>query len=135
MQHRVRQVKVAIPAEEGFVAVARLAASTLANRDDVSYEHVQDVVVAVDELCSILVKAAAPGQVLEVTYELNSDKLDIRGEVLVAGGRGREDLVPWLVDRVLRAATDSYQLQLRGERVAFAMTKRFPAPRPRPGRP
>jgi serine/threonine-protein kinase RsbW len=62
-------VEVRIPADLSQLFVLRSIAATLALREDFDLDEVEDVKLAVDELCSVLVVRARLGELLTCQFE------------------------------------------------------------------
>lgn len=52
---RVDEVRLAVPAEAGYAQVARLTVTAVATRIGFSYDEIEDLRIAVGEICSLLV--------------------------------------------------------------------------------
>ena len=62
-------VEVRLPADLAQLFVLRSIAATLAFREDFDLDEVEDVKLAVDELCSALVVRARRGELLTCEFE------------------------------------------------------------------
>lgn len=52
---RVDEVRLAVPAQAGYAQVARLTVTAVATRIGFSYDEIEDLRIAVGEICSLLV--------------------------------------------------------------------------------
>ncbi len=72
------------PADPGYVAILRLAAAGIAARAGLTIDDVEDVRLAVDEACALLLPHAAPDSRLGARFELEegcvSVELSVRRE-------------------------------------------------------
>jgi len=75
-----------MPATPQLLRVARLTAAGLAGRLGFSFDEIEDVKIAVDELCFALVGSKGRVGTLTVTYRLADDQLEIIGEGSFDGG-------------------------------------------------
>jgi serine/threonine-protein kinase RsbW len=71
-------VELRIPSRAEWVALARLAAATVANRLSFSIEEIEDVKLAVAEACTAVIQHEHHGEFIQRTCEALSDSLRIR---------------------------------------------------------
>jgi len=71
-------VELRIPSRPEWVALARLAAATVANRLHFSIEEIEDVKLAVAEACTAVIQHERHGEFIELTCEARSDSLRVR---------------------------------------------------------
>jgi serine/threonine-protein kinase RsbW len=71
-------VELRIPSRPEWVALARLAAATVANRLRFSIEEIEDVKLAVAEACTAVIQHEGHGEFIDVTCEALADLLRIR---------------------------------------------------------
>lgn len=71
------QVTVRMPAEGAYLSVLRTATAGLAARLDFTLDEIEDLRIAVDEACAMLLKQALPGTTLECAFELDRDVMTI----------------------------------------------------------
>jgi serine/threonine-protein kinase RsbW len=71
-------VELRVPSRPEWVALARLAAATVANRLRFSIEEIEDVKLAVAEACTAVIQHEAHGEFIDVTCEALADLLRIR---------------------------------------------------------
>jgi serine/threonine-protein kinase RsbW len=71
-------VELRIPSRPEWVALARLAAATVANRLHFSIEEIEDVKLAVAEACTAVIQHEGHGEFIDLTCEALSDLLRIR---------------------------------------------------------
>lgn len=114
-------VRLIIPAHPRFLRLARLTAAGIAGELGFGLEGIEDLRVAVDEVCAILIEGAADGAELELVYRSSADGLVIEGSCSNPGAV--PDLHP--VARELLAMTaDDYSVYSAGEVVSFRLLKR-----------
>jgi serine/threonine-protein kinase RsbW len=70
-------VELRIPARAEWVALARLAGATVANRLRFSIEEIEDVKLAVTEACNAAIQHEGHGQFITVTCEALADSLRV----------------------------------------------------------
>jgi serine/threonine-protein kinase RsbW len=110
-------VRLAIPAQPEYVRLARLTAAGLASRLGFSYDEVEDLRIAVDELCSLLIgPPTATGQVV-LTFESGDSTLLVRGE---GSADGRNEFAE-LSEQILKALVDEYEVHPGQHTAQFRM--------------
>jgi len=72
-------IRLTIPAELRFLRIARLTAAGIAGDLGFGLQDVEDLRVAVDEMCAALIEDAAPGVEFEVSYRIGEGRLEIEG--------------------------------------------------------
>ena len=71
-------VELTIPASSAWIALVRTAATATAARLDYSVERIDDLSLAVDEACSLLVATARPGTQVTCRFTVAADRsLDV----------------------------------------------------------
>ncbi|HEY2474241.1 MAG TPA: ATP-binding protein [Candidatus Cybelea sp.] len=79
VEHEHRElVELRIPSRPEWVALARLAAATVANRLRFSIEEIEDVKLAVAEACTAVIQNEGHGEFIDLTCEALSGSLRIR---------------------------------------------------------
>ncbi len=69
-------VELSIPVQADLILLARLTAATVASRAGFDVEEVEDLRLAVDELCVSVVNGASTGR-LELTFISNADHVEV----------------------------------------------------------
>ena len=70
-------VELRIPADSAFLAVLRTATAGLAARLDFTLDDIEDLRIAVDEACAMVLPQARPGSDLRCTFDLQPDRLTV----------------------------------------------------------
>jgi serine/threonine-protein kinase RsbW len=70
-------VTLRLPAQGAYLAVLRTAAAGLASRLNFTLDDIEDLRIAVDEACAMLLPRGAEGASLECRFELMPGELDI----------------------------------------------------------
>ncbi len=98
-------VKVCMPAEGAYLSVLRTATAGLAARLDFTLDEIEDLRIAVDEACAMLLPQAIPGTNLECAFDLGAEEMTITVSVVAAAaqqaGQGHLRL-----DRAVRPGRD-----------------------------
>ncbi len=117
------QVRLTMPATPQLLRVARLTAAGLASRLGFSFDQIEDVKIAVDELCFALVGTKGREGTLTLVYWLRADRLVIEG----AGefdDEGARPTTSELSGRILSAVVDEHEVHDHDGKVWFRLTKR-----------
>jgi serine/threonine-protein kinase RsbW len=102
------RVRVCMPAEGAYLSVLRTATAGLAARLDFTLDEIEDLRIAVDEACAMLLSQAIPGTDLECDFELDTDAMTITVSVVAAQPRiPARDTFAWTVLSALAGDVDS----------------------------
>ena len=116
-------VTITLPAAGAYLSVLRTATAGLAARLDFTIDEIEDLRIAVDEACAMLLVQAVPGVDLTVTFELGEGSLTARISVLTVDGREpSQDTFAWTVLAAL--AGDVSATAEVDNRVTITLTKR-----------
>ena len=116
-------VQVKMPAESAYLSVLRTATAGLAARLDFTVDEIEDLRIAIDEACAMLLAQAIPGTDLECVFELGADEVMITVSVTSAQARiPAKDTFAWTVLSALAGSVDSRLGP--GDRVAIVLAKR-----------
>lgn len=75
---KLELVELRIPARPEWVALARLAAATVANRIHFSLDDIEDIKIAVAEACAAIIQHDAHGEFIDLTCEALESALQVR---------------------------------------------------------
>lgn len=78
-------IRLSIPAEMRFLRIARLTAAGIAGDLGFGLQDVEDLRVAVDEMCAALIDDADPGVEFELAYLIGDGRIEIDGRCSQAG--------------------------------------------------
>jgi serine/threonine-protein kinase RsbW len=101
-------VTLTIPAEGSYLALLRMVTAGLAVRLDFNVDEIEDLKIAVDEACAMLLAQALPGIDVRVSFAVDNDTLAI--EVSVPTTNGEEpsrDTFSWTVLTALAGEVDA----------------------------
>jgi anti-sigma regulatory factor (Ser/Thr protein kinase) len=119
------EVRLTMPANPQLLRVARLTAAGLAGRLGFSFDEIEDVKIAVDELCFALVGSRGRPGTLTITYRLGAERLVIEGEGAFANGNAEQAPAPSeLSAQILAAVVDEHDLTRDGDVMRFRLLKR-----------
>src|SRR6202050_2207706 len=101
-------VKVCLPADGAYLSVLRTATAGLAARLDFTLDEIEDLRIAVDEACAMLLAQAIPGSNLECGFDLGAEEMTIIVSVVAARPRiPARDTFAWTVLSALAGTVDS----------------------------
>lgn len=115
------QVRLAVPARPEYVRLARLTAAGVASRVGFSYDDVEDLRIAVDELCYLLVGADGRPGAITLSFTVDDAQLVIVGE-----GTARSEPVEFaeLSEQLLSALVDEYRVVQDDDAVTIRLVRR-----------
>lgn len=118
------EVHLTMPATPQLLRVARLTAAGLAGRLGFSVDEIEDVKIAVDELCFAVVGNRGRDGSLTVTYRLAGQQLEITGETTYpADGADASAVTNELSTQILAAVVDEHELHRDGDTMRFRLVK------------
>ena len=121
-------VRLVIPAEPGFLRLARLTAAAVASRMGFTFDEVEDLRIAVDELCYFLLGGKAGAGSITLTCAIRADALEVSGEGSwpEAAGTGSVTAasLPELSRRILESVVDEYECLGTNASPRFRLLKR-----------
>ena len=77
---------MSIPAEGAYLAVLRMVTAGLAARLDFTVDEIEDLKIAVDEACAMLLAQAVPGAEITVSFTLEATALAVEVTVPTLDG-------------------------------------------------
>jgi serine/threonine-protein kinase RsbW len=104
-------VTIRLPAEGAYLSVLRTATAGLAARLDFTLDEIEDLRIAVDEACAMLLAevGAVDGSTLECDFELGGDTMTISVSTHSPLGRlPAKDTFAWTVLTALAGHVDSH---------------------------
>ncbi|MEV1142362.1 ATP-binding protein [Micromonospora sp. NPDC049799] len=116
-------VHLTVPADGGYLGVLRTATAGLAARLQFALDEIEDLRIAVDEACAMLLAIATRDAELDCRFAVTDDALTV--EVTVPTVRGAklpaESSFAW---KVLTALTTSASAQAAGGRATISLLTR-----------
>ncbi len=105
---KVDLVRLQLPAVGAYLSVLRSATAGLAARLNFTLEEIEDLRIAVDEACALLLPSAVPGANLDCEFELSADELRVTVSAqTLDGAQPARDSFAWTVLSALAGAVDS----------------------------
>ncbi|HVX70772.1 MAG TPA: anti-sigma regulatory factor [Mycobacteriales bacterium] len=91
-------VAITLPASSAYLTVLRTATAGLAARLDFTIDEIEDLRIAVDEACAMLLAQALPGADITCEFQLEGDAMTVTVSVLtVDGEEPSRDTFAWTV--------------------------------------
>jgi serine/threonine-protein kinase RsbW len=119
----VDTIKLSIPASPAYLQVVRLIAAGLATRLRFTIDEIEDLKIAVDELSAYLTGAQGREGVLDISFVVHENKLEISGAGRFSPGQKvRTDLTE-LSRMILHTVVDSASLQQAEGTPVFELVK------------
>jgi serine/threonine-protein kinase RsbW len=119
----VDTVTIKIPAAPAYVQVVRLVAAGLASRLKFTIDDIEDLKIAVDEVCAYLTGAQGREGDLHILFTVTDDRIEIAGTgILAPGQKIRTDLTEFS-RMILDTVVDSATLDSTNGRPAFNLVK------------
>ncbi len=117
------KVNIRIPAAPEYIQVVRLIASGLASRLGFTLDDIEDLKIAVDELCAYLTGAQGREGEIEIIFTIGDDRLEITGAGrFTAGIKVRTELTQ-LSQMILDTVVDTATLHLDHGSPTFNLAK------------
>jgi len=102
------RVTIKMPADGAYLSVLRTATAGLAARLDFTLDEIEDMRIAVDEACAMLLSQAIPGSDLECSFMLGQDAMTVRVSVRCLAPRvPTGDTFAWTVLTALTGGVDA----------------------------
>lgn len=118
------EVRLAVPATPEFLRLARVTASGLASRLGFTYDEVEDLRLAIDELCFVLIGSRGREGTVDLRYSVGPEALEVEG----VGRFDDDETDPMLAafsKQILAALVDDYAVyRTEDGRACFRLLKR-----------
>ena len=102
------KVTITMPADGAYLSVLRTATAGLAARLDFTLDEIEDMRIAVDEACAMLLSQAIPGSDLKCDFALGQDSMTVRVSVRCLAPRvPAGDTFAWTVLTALAGSVDA----------------------------
>ena len=118
------EVRLEVPAAPEFLRISRIMAAGVASRVGFTLDEVEDLRIAIDEVCFALVGANGRAGTISLRYLLDSDQLVVEGTGRFSDGLGSEPVVSALSNQILAAVVDECELSAGQEGPQFRLVKR-----------
>ncbi len=117
------EVKLVIPADPAYLRLARLAAADFGTRAGFSLEEIDDLRIAVDELCSAVMGYEKLDEAMTISYRTSGPEVEVEGILVCPDSWG---LPPQsdLSRAIVAAVADDHHMQLGDGARRFRLLKR-----------
>jgi len=114
-------IRLTIPALLPYVRLPRVAIAGLATRSGFSYDEVEDLRLAVGEVCQVLLDGADRSGTLTIDFTVSRGTMRVEVAIAASGGHevGTDER---LAEQILAATVGKVEVADDGRRIAFAMT-------------
>ena len=103
-------VRLEVPADPAMVRLARITASSMLGRLGFTYDEVEDVRLAVDELCWALAGPGTNVTSLTLVCTVLEDAVGFEGHVAPSDASGAVPALSPMTARILERLVDSYEV-------------------------
>lgn len=117
-------VEVHVPADGAYVATLRLTAASLAARCELTIDDIEDLRLAVDEACALLLPHAAPKSAMHAQFRLSSGELSVQTSVHTPGTPNASPDRTGFAWSVLSALASTVDVSGADERLTITVMKR-----------
>ena len=118
------EVRLVVPAAPEYLRLARLTAAGLASRLGFSYDEVEDLRIAIDELCFVLVGSHGRPGSITLVYSMHPDALVVEGSGEFADAGPPFNGVSELSAQILAAVVDEHEVRAGTNGPTFRLRKR-----------
>jgi serine/threonine-protein kinase RsbW len=118
------EVRLEVPASPEFLRITRIMVAGVASRLGFTLDDVEDLRIAIDELCFTLVGKGRTGTIA-LRYEMLDDGLAVEGAGRFTDGGSNEAYLSPMSHQILGAMVDDVQLGAGPEGPTFRMVKRL----------
>lgn len=114
-------VEVTVPADVAYVSTLRLTAASLAARCDLTIDDIEDLRLAVDEACALLLPHSTSDSALHARFELAAGRLTVRASV--SSTDNAEPNRTGFAWTVLAALADAVDVTTEADRLTITVSK------------
>jgi serine/threonine-protein kinase RsbW len=118
------EVRLVVPAAPEYLRLARLTAAGLASRLGFSYDEVEDLRIAIDELCFVLVGSHGRAGSITLVYSMLPDALVVEGSGTFVDEAPTFHGVSELSGQILAAVVDEHEVRPGEDGPTFRLRKR-----------
>jgi len=118
------EVRLELPAAPAFLRISRIMAAGVASRVGFTLDEVEDLRIAIDEVCFSMVGPKGRAGTITLRYRLDADNLVVEGTGQFSDGLSNEPVVSALSNQILAAVVDECELSAGEEGPHFRLVKR-----------
>lgn len=116
------EVRLAVPASPEYLRLVRVTGSGLASRLGFTIDEIEDLRLAIDELCHALIGKKGRAGLLRLRYVVNGSALEVHGAGDFSEPTDPPTMTEWS-ERILTALVDEHELTHQGS-PGFRLVKR-----------
>ena len=117
------RISIKIPAQPAYLQVVRLVAAGLASRLGFTFDEIEDLKIAVDELSAYLTGAQGRHGTLDVTFVMDGDRIEISGLGRLSPGQKVRTELTEFSKVILETVADSAALEQSDGTPGFNLVK------------
>lgn len=117
------EVRLEVPASPEFLRVTRIMVAGVASRLGFTLDEVEDLRIAIDELCFTLVGKGRDGR-LSLRYVMSADALEVFGSGHFVDGDSHDVRLSPMSEQILSAMVDECEIESGSDGPTFRMVKR-----------
>lgn len=117
-------VDIRVPADPLYVATLRLAATSLGARCDLTVDDIDDLGLAVDEACALVLPHADLGSPLTAHFRLQPGRLEVTASVTAPSSSAASPDRSGFAWSVLSALASEVEVTGEGNELSITVTKR-----------
>lgn len=121
------ELTLVIPPANDHIRFARLMASAVAARLSFDYDTIEDLRIAVSELCTAVTEGISRGD-LTLTFSGDTNGVRVTGRAPLMPGSPTPEVPGELTRQVLEAVTDEHTLELGNAEINFTLFRRADPP-------
>ncbi len=121
------EVRLEVPASPEFFRITRMMVAGVASRVGFTLDEVEDLRIAIDELCFALVGRGGRPGTLTLRYAIADGALTVRGTGSFVDGTETNPVLSALSQQILGAVVDECEVSGGAEGPSFRMVKRHQA--------
>ena len=118
------EVRLEVPASPEFFRITRIMVAGVASRVGFTLDEVEDLRIAIDELCFALVGRGGRPGTITLQYAIGDDGLTVRGTGHFGDGVDSSPVLSPLSDQILSAVVDECEVFGGPDGPSFRMVKR-----------
>lgn len=121
------EIVLVLPGDAQHLRLARLMAAGVAAPAGLGIDDVDDLRIAVDELCTTLLEAGGDGP-LTLTFAYEEGQVTVSGTVAAQHRVAADDRRQMLSKEILAVVADEHELRADGDHLTFRLVKRVEPP-------
>ncbi|MFP5326697.1 MAG: hypothetical protein ACLGHT_04345 [Acidimicrobiia bacterium] len=117
------EVRLAMPANPEYLRLARVTAMGIASRLGFTFDEIEDLRIAIDELCFAIMGNRDHEGFVELRYALDGDCIEVSGVGHFSDSTGIPGLSE-LSELIVSAVSEEHEVDVTGGEPTFRLVKR-----------